>query len=358
MTTRRFPRPAPRPRRARRRSRRGPVAGRPATGRAPRRPDAAARGDPWVAVLRGPRRPRPPRALPSGVPAAVADVVDGRGPGPASTGRIRTDLLDDVAVARVLRWPDCGLDSAATAGCGVVRATAAVASTGSIVVDSAATAGWSACCPRVAVFVCPRPTVPRHRRRPPPPGRAVAGRPAHERRVRHRAIALGRHRDAPRRRRARPGRGPRRPRRPMSALFADPYQQDFANLASRRSPSCGRRGQGRHRRRATTPGDDESYYSAWVAAPDAIVAGAGSLSRGRGRPPAATVDYSVAWHPLLGPTSNDHLTEAFVARRTRSPKRPPASTPRSKPCHPPPGPRHARTSCLPPATPPEPAARS
>ena len=102
----------------------------------------------------------------------------------------------------------------------------------------------------------------------------------------------------------------------------------------------------------TTPGDDDSFYSAWVAAADAVVAGAGGLGRGagRGRPTCGRRSTThIAWHPFLGPTANDHLSEAFGRERCRRWPRPlPASSPRSKPC-PSPSPTTTcpGTSCLP-----------
>ena len=58
--------------------------------------------------------------------------------------------MDD---AELLVWPGCGLGAAATAVSGVVDATAAIASTGSIVVDSDRNGRLVSLLPRVAVFV-------------------------------------------------------------------------------------------------------------------------------------------------------------------------------------------------------------
>ena len=100
----------------------------------------------------------------------------------------------------------------------------------------------------------------------------------------------------------------------MSALFADPFHQDFANLAlGAISVGAADAGEIATVAERTTPGDDESFYSAWVAAADAVVAGAGSLEPDAARQAylRAAVYYSIAWHPFLGPTANDRLTEAF-----------------------------------------------
>jgi L-lactate dehydrogenase complex protein LldG len=86
-----------------------------------------------------------------GVADAVAGALDGRGPvlvDDASAG-----FGADQAGGRLLRWPACGLDVAATATCGVVRATAAIAATGSIVVDSSRAGRLVSLLPPVAVFV-------------------------------------------------------------------------------------------------------------------------------------------------------------------------------------------------------------
>jgi L-lactate utilization protein LutC len=63
--------------------------------------------------------------------------------------------------AELLPWPACGLDAAATAQVGVVPATAAIASTGSIVVDSDRAGRLVSLLPRVAVFVIDPATIVR-----------------------------------------------------------------------------------------------------------------------------------------------------------------------------------------------------
>ena len=100
----------------------------------------------------------------------------------------------------------------------------------------------------------------------------------------------------------------------MSSPFADPFHQDFANIAvGAISVGAADAGEIATAAERTTPGDDESFYAAWVAAADAVVAGAGSLEPGAARRAylRAAVYYSIAWHPFLGPTANDHLSEAF-----------------------------------------------
>jgi L-lactate dehydrogenase complex protein LldG len=87
--------------------------------------------------------------------AAIAAIVDGRGPvlvdervrhllGPGDDANDRGD---------VLVWPGCGLTAAATAVSGVVDATAAIACTGSVLVDSDRNGRLVSLLPRVAVFV-------------------------------------------------------------------------------------------------------------------------------------------------------------------------------------------------------------
>ena len=100
----------------------------------------------------------------------------------------------------------------------------------------------------------------------------------------------------------------------MRTLFADPFHQDFANLAlAAISVGAADAGEIATVAERTTPGDDESYYAAWVVAADAVVAGAGSLEPDAARQAylRAAVYYSIAWHPFLGPTANDRLTDAF-----------------------------------------------
>jgi hypothetical protein len=87
----------------------------------------------------------------AGVPGAVAAAAAGRGPvlvAPGVPGGVSADL----------RWPECGVDGAASAGVGVVRAVAAVAATNSIVIDSRNGRSPSLL-PVVAVFVIDAATV-------------------------------------------------------------------------------------------------------------------------------------------------------------------------------------------------------
>jgi len=100
----------------------------------------------------------------------------------------------------------------------------------------------------------------------------------------------------------------------VTALFADPFHQDFANIAlGAISVGGADADEVAAIAERTTAGDDESFYAAWVAAADALVAGAGRLEPDAARRAylRAAVYYSVAWHPFLGPTANDHLSEAF-----------------------------------------------
>jgi L-lactate dehydrogenase complex protein LldG len=88
------------------------------------------------------------------VGATIAEVVAGRGPVLVDE-RVRHrlgpgDADDD---GQLLVWPGCGLAEAATAVSGVVEATAAIASTGSVVVDSDRNGRLVSLLPRVAVFV-------------------------------------------------------------------------------------------------------------------------------------------------------------------------------------------------------------
>jgi L-lactate dehydrogenase complex protein LldG len=87
--------------------------------------------------------------------ATIAEVVAGRGPVLVDE-RVRHRLgPDDAANDRgdLLVWPGCGLAAAATAVSGVVDATAAIACTGSVVVDSDRNGRLVSLLPRVAVFV-------------------------------------------------------------------------------------------------------------------------------------------------------------------------------------------------------------
>jgi len=100
----------------------------------------------------------------------------------------------------------------------------------------------------------------------------------------------------------------------MTVRFADPFHQDFANIAlGAVSVGAADADEVAAIAERTTAGDDESFYAAWVAAADAVVAGAGGLEPKAARRAylRAAVYYSVAWHPFLGPTANDHLSEAF-----------------------------------------------
>jgi len=100
----------------------------------------------------------------------------------------------------------------------------------------------------------------------------------------------------------------------MTVRFADPFHQDFANIAlGAISVGAADADEVAAIAERTTAGDDESFYAAWVAAADAVVAGAGGLEPKAARRAylRAAVYYSVAWHPFLGPTANDHLSEAF-----------------------------------------------
>jgi L-lactate utilization protein LutC len=96
------------------------------------------------------------RCAPSEVGDAVADACSGRGP----------VLIDDrfpltIAAHETLAWPSCGFDAAAGAFVGVVPATAAIASTGSIVVDSDRAGRLVSLLPRVAIFVVDPTTIVR-----------------------------------------------------------------------------------------------------------------------------------------------------------------------------------------------------
>jgi L-lactate dehydrogenase complex protein LldG len=76
----------------------------------------------------------------------VAAALAGRGP-------VLVDERSSVREAGWLAWPECGLEAAATALCGVVEATAAIAATGSIVVDTARVGRLVSLLPRVAIFL-------------------------------------------------------------------------------------------------------------------------------------------------------------------------------------------------------------
>ncbi len=87
---------------------------------------------------------------------AVATAAAGRGP-------VLVDHRFPLSIAgqETIVWPACGLDAAAGAAVGVVPATAAVASTGSVVVDSDRAGRLVSLLPRVAVFVIEPATVVR-----------------------------------------------------------------------------------------------------------------------------------------------------------------------------------------------------
>ena len=85
-------------------------------------------------------------ATPAEVAATIAVAVDGRGP-------VLADERLEPSHDHWLRWPECGLEEAATARCGVIEATAAIAHTGSIVVDSDQVGRLVSLLPQVAVFI-------------------------------------------------------------------------------------------------------------------------------------------------------------------------------------------------------------
>jgi L-lactate dehydrogenase complex protein LldG len=123
----------------------------------PRSPDAPTGPvDAWAAAF-GVLRGHVHRARVADVRDVVALALDGRGP--VLVDRESEDLVDEALADERLRWPACGLDAAATAACGVVRATAAVAATGSIVVDSSRAGRLVSLLPPVAVFVVEASTV-------------------------------------------------------------------------------------------------------------------------------------------------------------------------------------------------------
>jgi hypothetical protein len=86
------------------------------------------------------------RATEAEVSAAVEVALADRGP-------VLVDERLDPSDQRWLRWPSCGLEVAATAQCGVIEATAAIALTGSIVVDTNRSGRLVSLLPPVGVFV-------------------------------------------------------------------------------------------------------------------------------------------------------------------------------------------------------------
>jgi L-lactate dehydrogenase complex protein LldG len=115
-------------------------------------PDATApMADRWVRSFEG-LAGHVHRTTAERVGATVAEVVAGRGPVLVDE-RVRHRLGTGDADDQVLVWPGCGLDEAATAVSGVIEATAAIASTGSVVVDSDRNGRLVSLLPRVAVFV-------------------------------------------------------------------------------------------------------------------------------------------------------------------------------------------------------------
>jgi L-lactate utilization protein LutC len=96
------------------------------------------------------------RCRASEVDEAVVEASGGRGP----------VLLDDrfalrITATETLLWPACGLDAAAGAPVGLVPVTAAIASTGSVVVDSGRAGRLVSLLPRVAIFVIDPATIVR-----------------------------------------------------------------------------------------------------------------------------------------------------------------------------------------------------
>jgi L-lactate utilization protein LutC len=87
---------------------------------------------------------------------AVVEASGGRGP-------VLVDERFPLAITglEALPWPACGLAAAAGAPVGVVPATAAIASTGSVVVDSRRAGRLVSLLPRVAIFVVDAATIVR-----------------------------------------------------------------------------------------------------------------------------------------------------------------------------------------------------
>jgi L-lactate utilization protein LutC len=93
------------------------------------------------------------RTRPDAVDDAITAAVAGRGPVLVDhrfARRIDGESLDERGW---LEWPGCGIDAAATSMVGVVEATAGIAATGTIVVDSGRTGRLVSLLPRVGVFV-------------------------------------------------------------------------------------------------------------------------------------------------------------------------------------------------------------
>ena len=90
-------------------------------------------------------RPAPGDSPPGSLPGHLLHRVVGESPPGAS----HDNSVHDVPLV----WPGCGLDAAATATGGVIEATAGIAATGSIVVDTARNGRLVSLLPRVAVFV-------------------------------------------------------------------------------------------------------------------------------------------------------------------------------------------------------------
>jgi hypothetical protein len=102
------------------------------------------------------------RTGPDGVGPAIASATAGRGPvlvddrfarRIAPTSQDEGASPDEQAGGDWLAWPGCGIEAAATAMVGVIEATAGIAATGTIVVDSDRTGRLVSLLPRVGVFV-------------------------------------------------------------------------------------------------------------------------------------------------------------------------------------------------------------
>jgi L-lactate dehydrogenase complex protein LldG len=93
------------------------------------------------------------RTGPDGVRAAVHAAVAGRGPVLVDHRFARRIDVESPDEGPWLHWPGCGTGAAATALVGVVEATAGIAVTGTIVVDSDRAGRLVSLLPRVGVFV-------------------------------------------------------------------------------------------------------------------------------------------------------------------------------------------------------------